>query len=184
MSANILEDPILRENRRWEVARRLILHGVRTQLVSHFTGLTRSRLATVRRRLMVREDSRFRGPMRNPLNVFFGTPRGRSEGAALAMLLSSFEVPLHGAPPSAGSASLELADRLCETYEAFLSIAPATKLQLEDLITLRNLLAKHGSVQVGRCRCCKCLILIDRFNPHPECSHCSNPQEARSTGPG
>jgi len=176
MSSYVLDDAILRENRRSELARRFILHGVRTQLVSRMTGLTRGRLATVRRRLMVGDESRRRGPTRNPLNIFLGnSPRARSEGAALAALIAWFCAavrPRHG--PAEGAGSLELADRLCETYEAFRACCPATEVHLEELITLRSLIARGEVVEVSKCRRCRCLILIDRFSRDRECSHCSS----------
>jgi hypothetical protein len=166
MTPNAPEDAILRENRRSEIARRLILHGVRTQIISRLTGLTRNRLATVRRRLMVRDESRLRGPARSPLKVFLGNSRARAEGAALASLLSRFEIRL-------SNGSLELAEGLCETYEAYRACCPTTQVQLEELIMLRSLLAKGDVIQLGKCRRCKCFILVDRFDGKRECSHCS-----------
>ena len=166
MIPHALEDAILRENRRSELARRLILHGVRTQIISRLTGLTRNRLATVRRRLMVRDESRLRGPARSPLKVFLGNSRARAEGAALASLLSRFEIRL-------SNGSLELAEGLCEAYEAYRACCPTTQVQLEELIMLRSLLAKGDVIQLGKCRRCKCLILVDRFDGKRECSHCS-----------
>ena len=166
MTLNAPEDAILRENRRSELARRLILHGVRTQIISRLTGLTRNRLATVRRRLMVRDESRLRGPARSPLKVFLGNSRARAEGAALASLLSRFEIRL-------SNGSLEFAEGLCETYEAYRACRPTTQVQLEELIMLRSLLAKGDVIRLGKCRRCKCFILVDRFDGKRECSHCS-----------
>jgi len=166
MIPNAPEDAILRENRRSELARRLILHGVRTQIISRLTGLTRNRLATVRRRLMVRDESRLRGPARSPLKVFLGNSRARAEGAALASLLSRFQIRL-------SNGSLEHAEGLCEAYEAYRACCPTTQVQLEELIMLRSLLAKGDVIQLGKCRRCKCFILVDRFDGKRECSHCS-----------
>jgi hypothetical protein len=174
MTPHALEDAILRENRRSELARRLILHGVRTQIISRLTGLTRNRLATVRRRLMVRDESRLRGPARSPLKVFLGDSRARAEGAALASLLSRFEIRLHQQSSSAlSNGSLEVAEGLCETYEAYRACCPTTQVQLEELIMLRSLLTKGNVIQLGKCRRCKCLILGDRFDGKRECLHCS-----------
>src|SRR6266404_3113022 len=62
MRPQLQDDPILRESRRATLARRLISHGVRTEMIGRLTGLTRSRLATLRRRLMVADETRLRGP--------------------------------------------------------------------------------------------------------------------------
>lgn len=168
-----IDDCILRENRRSELARRLILHGVRTQIITRLTGLTRNRLATVRRRLMVPDKARQRGPPRNSLRVFLCTPRSRAEGAALASLLSEFEIPIVQASPAPSRVtSLELGERLCETYEAYRACCPETKIQLEELIALSNSLVKGDVVRPAKCRICKCLILIDRFDGNRKCWHC------------
>ena len=170
----MLEDAILRENHRYEIARRLILHGVRTWLVGRLTGLTRSRLSTVRRRLMIGAESRLRGRTRNPLHVFLSTPEARREGAALATIFVLLDVPLEERLPSGpGGGSLELAERLCEAYEAFRACCPRTHVELEELIMLRNLLLKGGTGALGKCSRCKCLILMDRFDRHRDCSHCN-----------
>ena len=176
MSPHVLEDPILRENHRYEIARRLILHGVRTWLVGRLTGLTRSRLSTVRRRLMIGAESRPRGRPRNPLHVFLSTPEARRQGAALAVIFALLDVPLEERLSSGlGSGALGLAERLCEAYEAHRACCPGTELELEELIMLRSLLAKGGAGELTRCPRCKCMILMDRFDAHRECSHC-NPE--------
>jgi hypothetical protein len=119
MCPNITEDPILRENRRSALARRLILHGVRTNIIGKLTGLTRSRQANVRRRLMVPDKSRLRGNTRSPLGVFLASSQARAEGAALASLCSLFEIPIELNVPSMPKiVSLAFGERLCETYEA------------------------------------------------------------------
>jgi hypothetical protein len=175
MTLPALEDAILRENRRSEIARRLILHRVRTQIISRLTGLTRNRLTTVRRRLMIGNGSRVRGPTRNPLNVFFGSPRARSEGAALASLFCRFGTPLHQQSITArGNGSIELAEQLCEVYETYRACCPRTQVQLEELIMFRSLLAKGGAIELRTCGRCKRLILIDRFDGKRACSHCGS----------
>ena len=173
MSAQLADDPILRENRRSALARRLILHGVRTRIVSRLTGLSRNRLATIRRRLMVSNETRPRGPTRRALKVFLCSSKARMEGAALASLFSEFQIPFAGsAHVQPGATPVELGERLCETYEAYRACCPRSNIQLEELVALRNSLATGDTIRVGRCRSCKCLILIDRYNGSCGCSHC------------
>lgn len=180
MSSPVLEDPILRENHRYEIARRLILHGVRTWLVGRLTGLTPGRLRTVRRRLMIGAESRLRGATRDPQHVFLSTPRAKMEGAALAVIFALLDVPpRERLPGGADGGVLELAERLCEAHEAFRACCPRTYVELEGLIMLRRLLAPDGAGQLGKCRRCKCLILSDRFALSHECPHC-DPEEPSS----
>jgi hypothetical protein len=167
--------PILRENRRTELARRLISHGVRTEIISKLTGLTRNRQATVRRRLMVPNKARLRGPTRSPLGVFLASPQAGAEGAALASLCSLFEIPIEiNVPSMPKTVSLAFGERLCETYEAYCACYPRTQVQLEELIALRSSLADGDFIRLGKCRNCKCLILVDRFDGNRDCWHCNS----------
>jgi hypothetical protein len=122
MCPQVTEDSILCD-RRSELARRLISHGVRTDIISKLTGLTRNRQATVRRRLMVPDKARHRGPARSPLSVFLVNSRARAEDAALAVLCSSFEIPIESKAPSMPkSISLEFGER---NVPEFIAIAEA-----------------------------------------------------------
>jgi hypothetical protein len=164
MRLTIADDPILRENRRSELARRLISHGVRTRNITRLTGLTRNRLATVRRRLMVGDKTRPRGPARSSLEIFLGTPRARSEGAALVCLCAAFEIPIdRNAASLPAIVSLQFTERLCETYEAFRACFPETRIELEELILLRSSIGNGDEVRLGNCRTCKGLILLAPF---------------------
>src|ERR1700681_1003886 len=174
MCPDITEDPILRENRRSALARRLILHGVRTEIISKLTGLTLNRQATVRRRLMVPAKARLRGHTRSPLGVFLASSQARAEGAALASLCSLFEIPIElNVPTIPKTVSLAFGERLCEAYEAYCACYPMTEVQLEELIALRSSLAQGDVIRLGKCRNCKCLILIDRFDGDRDCWHCN-----------
>jgi hypothetical protein len=174
MNSTGTDDPILRENRRSEVARRLIAHGVRTKLITRLTGLTRNRLATVRRRLMVRDKARRRGPTKSSLQIFIGSSRARAEGAALVSLCAVFGLPVerHGlSVPTI--VSLDFTERLCEIYEAYRACFPQTEMELEELVMLRDTLVLGDELQLGKCRLCKSLILVDPFDgTHRHCSQC------------
>jgi len=173
MCPQVTEDPILRENRRWELARRLILHGVRTDIISRLTGLTRNRQATARRRLMVPDKDRLRGPTRSPLSVFLINSRARAEGAALVSLCSSFDIPIRPNVASIPKAiSLDFGERLCETYEAYCACYPKTEVRLEELIALRSSLAEGESIYLKTCRNCRSRLLIDRLDSTRKCWHC------------
>ena len=161
----VMDDPILRENQRSALARRLISHRVRTQTISQLTGMTRNRLATVRRRLMVHNDSRRRGPPPSSLDIFLHSPQARAEGAALAALCFSFEIPIERGSSSRAQSltSLDYGERLCEIYEAFREAHPRTEVEFEEFLLLKNSLVRGDVIRLGKCRSCRCLVLVDWF---------------------
>jgi hypothetical protein len=168
------DDPIVREIRRAVLARRLIAHGVRTEWISRLTGLTRSRLATVRRRLMVLDDMRPRGPARGALEIFRSSGAGRTEAAALISLGITGE--LFPASPDISVTAhdlLEHSERLCETFEAYQAIFPRSRAELEDFLLLYRAVAVNRSLLRETCRRCRCVILIEPFVGPRECWHCS-----------
>jgi hypothetical protein len=187
MAPYTMDDSIQRENRRVELARRLLSHGVRTRIIIRHTGLTRDRLATLRYRLGVPNRTRRRGPTPSSLKRFLKEPIEGTEGAALAALCAAFDVPALEREMSAqpGSfISLDYGERLCETYEAYRACYPDTQIALEELMMLRSRLAAGDHVSLGKCRSCKCIMLIDRFNGMRICWHCAPAaylQKARST---
>lgn len=171
MSPSDSEDVVLRESRRTLLARRLLLHGVRTQFITWLTGLTDDRLRTLRKRLMISGKTRLRGHPRDPLTLFLSTSLARAEAAAIAALLWLFEVPVEFKAPSILK-RVSFAERLCESYEAYCACFPRTKVTLEEVIELRKKLACEDRMRLGRCRDCKCLILVDRNDASLECLHC------------
>jgi hypothetical protein len=109
------------------------------------------------------------------VDMFLKEPVLRCEGAALAALCAAFELPAleqELASLPASFISLERGERLCETYEAYRACYPKTQVELEELMMLRERLAKADRVALGRCRGCKCLMLVDRFNGGRNCWHC------------
>ena len=164
MASNVMDDPILRENWRSELVRRLISHAVRTGIITRLTGLSHNRQATVRKRLGVTGKSRWRGPARTMLELFLETPRGRAQGAALVTMCALFDIPIDAEAASLPDfVSLGFTDRLCETYEAYRALVPNTEVELEELLLLRSSVAK-GDIRLGHCRCCKGLILINPYD--------------------
>ena len=171
MRPQLQDDPILRESRRATLARRLISHGVRTEMIGRLTGLTRNRLATVRRRLMVADEMRLRGPVRSALDVFRGSALGRSEGAALISLGLAARL-FDSARVDEAFDPLEHAERLCDTYEAYRAVIPESRAELEDFILLYRAVAVSHSLLVDTCRTCRCLVLVEPFESRRECWHC------------
>jgi hypothetical protein len=167
------EDVILREIRRTLLARRLLLHGVRTQFITRLTDLTEDRQRTLRKRLMISGKTRLRGHPRDALTLFLSTSLARAEAAAIAALLWLFEIPIEPTTPSIPKrVSFPFGERLCDTYEAYCACYPRTRVTLDEIIELRKRLARGDRMQLGRCSDCKCLLLIDRNDASLECLHC------------
>lgn len=168
------QDPIQREARRSALVRRLISHGVRTKVITRLTGVSRNRQYTLRRRLSVRDTQRWRGPTKSSMELFLGTPLAREEAAALAALFNLREIPVElGGPDIPQFASFDFTERLCEVYEAYRAMFPRTEMELEELILLRGALASGAKIALSRCRVCRCLILVNRFDgTQRACTHC------------
>src|ERR1700733_9339424 len=80
MAPYTMDDSVRRENRRVELAHRLLSHGVRTTIIIRLTGITRDRIATLRRRLGVPSRTRRRGPTFSSVRRFLKEPLNRTEG--------------------------------------------------------------------------------------------------------
>jgi hypothetical protein len=174
MVAHLNDEPFLRELRCFELARRLIFHEVRTQTITKLTGLSRNRLETVRRRLMVSEDVRHRGPPPRSLELLLRTSRGRTEAAALAALFPLFKGPASIKPPT----SLDDGEQACDIYDAYLAYYPQSNVRFEELMLLKRSLAKGDLVDLGLCRICRGLIMNNRYDRcRSTCSHCDSVPE-------
>ena len=170
------DDPVARELRRTELAKRLISHEVRTKTITYLSGLSRNRQETLRRRLGVPDEDRRRGQARHSLKVFLADPAEKTEGAALAGLCVIFNLAVgpHEAVVPEMLETLGLGERLCDIYEAYGACFPGTELKLEELMLLRTRLAKGDAMELGKCRRCRCLILVNRLKPSQRiCQHCA-----------
>jgi hypothetical protein len=172
---NYTDDPFSRDLKRIEVARRMVLHQARTQTIVNFTNLTRNRLATLRRRWCVPDDSRRRGPPPRSLGAFLRTPWARSEAAAIISLCLALEALPNRSSNSEAAAitRLEIADRLCEVYEAFRTWIPNSTIEFEELLLLATELANGNLIKLSTCRGCKSATLIFACGiPRRNCPHC------------
>jgi len=174
MDAHRIDDSVIRQLRCLELARRLIFHEVRTVTIGKITGLSRNRLAALRRRLKVSEDARHRGPPPRSLDVLLRTARGRTEGAALAALFPLFKSTRSIKP----STTLDDGEESCDIYDAYLAYYPQSNVRFEELMLLKKSLAKGDLVELGLCRLCKGLIINNRRDcARSTCSHCDGLRE-------
>jgi hypothetical protein len=171
MVAEVIEG-IQREQRRYELAVRLIAHQVRTRTISKITAVSRHQLAVLRQRLGVGEEMRRRGPPPSSLQIFTHSARGRTEGAVLAYYCRMSNALLRpGATKTA--LSLEFGERLCDAYEAYRACVPDPLVDLEELLALVLGLAKGDVIALSRCSDCQATILIDRLSRRRhKCSFC------------
>jgi hypothetical protein len=163
MTTQTMEDPGERDLRRLQLAKRLVSHEARTRTIYRFTGYSRHRLATLRRRWGVSKDSRHRGPAPTSFSVFFRSPRMRSEGAVAAAICQMFGAVVtrqYDRFPR-DFTDLESGERLCEVYEAFHACFPGSGLDFDQLMLLAMGLSKKQVVGIGTCASCNCAILID-----------------------
>ena len=185
MTTNYMDDPFSRDLKRIETARRMVWHQARTQTVTQYTGITRNRLATLRRRWGVPEDTRRRGPAPSSLTVFVHSPQARSEAAAIATVCIAFQaMPPHainGRTPALPS--LALADRLLEAYEAYRAAVPDSEIEFEELLLLVRELAEGKLIELGICRGCKSVILVLRYGTSRRtCLHCDRHRAGNPAG--
>ncbi len=155
-------DPDDRDMRRRHLAKRLVSHQARTQTIYGFTGFTRTRLATMRKRWGVKENARQRGPSPTSAKILFRSMNVRSEAAAAAVALRVF-ADAHGIEMRvlAECAGFESGERLCDIFESLQACFPGGELEFEQFLLLAKGLAAGNEIQVGSCTACGATILLD-----------------------
>jgi hypothetical protein len=169
-------DDALRDSRRHQLAYKLMAHKVRTRTISAMTGLSREQQRKLRQRWGITERMRPRGSSPVSLSRFTCSKRARSEGASLAAICRAYGVLLPQALAEIsrrGPLSLDLAERLCQAYEAFCASFPQGRLQFEDLLNFVLGLADNEIIGLGQCAFCGATVLIDRLDSRqPTCGLC------------
>lgn len=171
----------LPDSRRYRLAFRLMTHQARTQTISAMTSLSRHQQETLRRRWCITEETRRRGPSPTSLDRFTHSPRARAEGASLAAFCRIYGLlPLGNivGVPRRKLLTLELGERLCDTYETYSACFPRSELEIEQLLSFVLGVAENEVIGLGRCTSCSGTVLIDRLAPHrPTCAHCERTHE-------
>jgi hypothetical protein len=175
MNRSVPNDPLTRDLKRIEFAKRLTWHHVRSGTIRHMTGISLNRLTQYRKRWGVPEDTRRRGTYPRSLDIFLDTPSVRTDAAAVLSLCRAFAaLPQPGrdyAPD--GKLLFDVGLRLCGAFEAYHACRPGSDLELDDLMLLIRKLNQGGLIRLGRCKGCRSLIVIAPFDPpRPPCSHC------------
>lgn len=169
-------DGARRDSRRYQLALRLMAHQARTGTISAMTSLSRHQQEALRARWGVPEQMRRRGPSPSSLSRFTHSPRARSEGAVVAGFCRTYGLlPLGSAAgvPRRKLLTLELGERLCDTYESYRGCFPWSKFEIEELLSFAIGIAANEAIGLGRCDSCSGTVIIDRLAPHrPACAHC------------
>jgi hypothetical protein len=176
----------LRDSRRYQLALRLMAHQARTRTISAMTSLSRHQQETLRRRWRITEETRRRGPSPSSLNRFTHSSRARAEGASLAAFCRTYGLLALGRIPGVPRRkllTLELGERLCDTYETYRACFPRSELEIEELLSFVLAIAENEVIGLVRCTSCNGTVLIDRLAPNrATCAHCQHAHAETSYG--
>lgn len=175
---DISEDPDERDLRRRQLAKRLVSHHARTQTIYEFTGYSRHRLATLRRRWQVSPEGRHRGPSPTSFSVFFRSPKARNiatAAAVLCRLLGATRPPLDP-KMSHRIVDLDFGEQICEVHEALQACFPDVELEFEQVVLLAIGLSRHESIELTTCVRCGIAVLADQLSIRRRtCASCHRP---------
>lgn len=174
------DDPDDRDLRRRQLAKRLVSHHARTQTICEFTGYTRYRLTTLRKRWHVSPAERHRGPSPSSFSVFFRSPKARNVATAAAVICKLLGVtrPNVDAKISKRALDLDFGEQLCEVYEALRACFPDVELEFEHLMLLAIGLSKHELIDLTNCVRCGIAVLSDQLSLRRRtCASCHRPTE-------
>lgn len=175
---DISEDPDERDLRRRQLAKRLVSHHARTQTIYEFTGYTRHRLATLRRRWQVSPEERHRGPSPTSFSVFFRSPRARNVATAAAVIckLLGATRPDFGGKASHRSVDLDFGEQICEVHEALQACFPDVELEFEQVMLLAIGLSRQEAIDLTTCVKCGIAVLSDQLSLRRRtCASCHRP---------
>jgi hypothetical protein len=160
----------LRDFRRAHLLQRLVAYEARTKTIVRFTGYTRHELARLRRRWMIPQETRHRGPHPHSFEALLRAPRSRSEVAAIASIWRSV---VGAAAGLSADLALERGERLSDIFEIFRACAPGSELDFEHLVMIDEGLARGEAIAFDQCTLCRCTIVVDRLaTPRRICAHC------------
>ena len=179
----ISDDRYSRDRLRFDLALRFMRHEARTHTIRKWTGLTDDRIRKLYRSYLTylpSQVARHRGKSPGQAGFFTRTPRAQQEAAILASLFCLLgvmpsDVVVDAEHPLPGVARGE---RLCEAYEAYLTLVPSSLITFEHAILLVNSLARGDELRLGDCTECGVLVVVDSLSIGDiRCSRCVAPRE-------
>jgi hypothetical protein len=190
----ISDDRYNRERARMELALRFLGHEARTQTIRAWTGLSDDRIRKLYRSYMSQGDRdlpRHRGKSPHQVAYFTRSLRAQQESSVLASVLALLGV----LPPAALAAAAAAPARattvqalpglgrgalLCQAYEVFRLLLPATQISFEHAVFLATALARGDQLRLGACHECGSLVVTEHFPLRdPRCHHCAGLAQSR-----
>jgi hypothetical protein len=170
----------VKDLQRVNLARRLMEHGARSQVICDWTDLTIFQVRAMCRELGVTNGtgspSRRRGPGPTSLTLLLSSERWRSEAAGLIGLCYVFEAmptrPVRD--PRRDLPDLIRGERFCRSYEVYHELCPGRSLDFDEALLVYTAVAMGDQIRADRCESCTALIIKDvncnnRFN----CARCA-----------
>ena len=174
-----------RDRLRLDLALRFMRHEARTHTIRKWTGLSDDRIRKLHKAYLSETPgyaSRHRGKSPGQACFFIRTPRVQQESAVLASLFCLLGVlpspdPIDNEPPLPGVARGE---RLCQAFEAYLMLVPASQISFEHAVLLINELLREEEIRLGDCNQCGGLVVVDGLALKDiRCGRCSEGPQPR-----
>jgi Flagellar transcriptional activator (FlhC) len=170
-----------RDRLRFDVAVQFIEREARTQTIRQWTGLSDDRIRKLYHSY-VREKGgpslrRRRGKSPQQATYFLRTTRMRQDASWLASVCAlTGMLPLTPATSGMRAApTVQRAQWLCQTYDAYRALVPMPMLSFEHVISLVSALASHEELVLASCQTCSASMIIDRLSPSvPNCFACNS----------
>jgi hypothetical protein len=182
----ISDDRYDRDLRRYNLARRMLQHEVRTATIVVWTGLSKYRIQTLFRSYQGTGGyTRHRGKSPFQPAFFLRSLLHECESSALTYIALQMEIiPAEIVPDAATSLpSLARGERLVNAFELYRALAPHSRLSLEHAVLLVTELAHRQTLSLGYCDICDGLRVVDRLAVcHALCAFCRLSQVSKDMG--
>lgn len=156
-----------------KLAARLIAYRAWTQTITDLTGMSRYRVASLRRRLAVRGDARRHGPPPHSLKASLRSGEARVQGVAFATVWKSLGA-LRKIDDESGLgalSSLQATERVCDAYDAYQSSIVGTRLNIDEVVHLVSRLDRE--ICLGYCsKCGRATLYPVAEASERSCVHC------------
>lgn len=163
----ISDNRYTRDRLRLDLALRFMRHEARTHTIRKWTGLTDDRIRKLYRSYLMAADriARHRGKSPGQAAFFIRSPRVQQEASVLASLFCMLGVTptnlvVDAEHPLPGVARGE---RLCQAFEAYLMLIPASQITFEHAVLLVNELARGVELRLDECQTCGGLLVVDQL---------------------
>lgn len=174
----ISNDRYSRDRLRYDLAVRFIDHEARTHTISDWTGLTEDRIRKLFRAYLGEGPQcvrRLRGKSPHLVSFFMRSPQRKYESSILASLCCLFGVvPRQPAPDAERTLPDVLrGTALCQAYEAFRVLLPASPITFEHTVLLVKAVARGEELRIIHCTDCGGVVVADKLSVRdPRCGPC------------